>query len=413
MNASRLVVVGASCAGTTAAETLRRSGWQGEIVLLGDEEGLPYDRPPLSKSFLGDPLGTNVSLRTADAFVDLDVRYLPGVTAIGLDVGTRTVVTTSGTFESDGVVVATGVRARRLGWLGDDPRVRYLRTAHDATLLSRDLTERRGSLAVLGGGPLGLEAAASAAGLGWDVQVIEAGPQVMPAMLGPGLAERVVAHHLGRGIDIRTSVLASGLDASGLSLSTGERLDVDLILVAVGAVPNSEWLEGTAGLTVDNGVVCDAYGEAAPLVYAAGDVARWMHPDYRRLVRLESRTNAVRQAVTSARNLVAALSGAPDERSQHAPEPFFWSDQGELRLKAYGDVGGADRTDVDGGAGAGLTLFGGDGDVLVGFASQGASMNVVSDLRSAMATRRSISDVVNDLSDFAVSPPLRRREVAA
>lgn len=413
MSASRVVVVGASCAGITAAEALRRSGWEGDIVLVGDEAGLPYDRPPLSKGFLGDPDGTNIALRTSEAIEALELCRLSGVSATALEVDTKTVVTTEGTFEADGVVIATGVRARRLDWLQDVSQVRYLRNVDDATRLSRDLRTRRGALAVLGGGPLGLEAAATAAALGWEVQLVEAGAQVMPTMLGPGLANRVVEHHHDRGIAIRTSVLATGFDSSGLHLSTGERLDVDLCLVAVGAVPNTEWLADTAGVTVDDGLACDAYGEAAPFIYGAGDVARWMHPEYGRLVRLESRTNAVRQAMTSAGNLASALAGAADQRSAYAPEPFFWSDQGELRLKAYGDVGGADRTDIDGGAAAGLTLFGGEGDVLVGFASLGAPMSIMADLRAAMAARRSLTDVIDDVSDFAVSPPSKAPQTVA
>lgn len=413
MNASRVVVVGAACAGLTAAESLRRSGWEGEIVLVGDEDGAPYDRPPLSKAFLMDPGATDVALRPSDAVDQLNLRHFSGISATRLNVDTRTIETTGGTFEADGVIVATGVRARKLSWLDGDRRVRYLRTKHDATLLSSDLAAGPGSLVVLGGGPLGLEAAVSAAALGWRVSLVEAGPQIMPTMLGSGLADRVVAHHRSRGVDVRTSAMAVGLDGSGLQLASGDLLPADLCLVAVGAVPNTEWLADTPGLRIEDGLVCDEFGEAAPLVYGAGDVARWLHPGYGRLVRLESRTNAVRQAMTGARNLFAAMLGEPEKRAHYAPEPFFWSDQGELRLKAYGDIGGSDRIDVDGGQEGAVTLFVDHEEALIGFAFLGVPMTIMGGLRQAIASRRSLDDVLAELSGFAVQPPTRTRRTAA
>nr|WP_296773442.1 FAD/NAD(P)-binding oxidoreductase [Rhodococcus sp. (in: high G+C Gram-positive bacteria)] len=396
--AGRVVVVGASCAGLMAAEGLRRAGWHDEIVLLGEELGLPYDRPPLSKSFLANSEDTEILLRQPEAFDSLNLRHLPGVSADGVEVATRTVSTDAGTFEADGVILTTGVRARRLEWLEHDARVRYVRTAEDGIALSRDLHGPRGTLAVLGGGPLGLETAATAAALGWKVHLLEAGPQIMPTMLGPGLAERVADHHRRNGITVSTSTTVTGIDSTGLELASGEHVDMNLCVVAVGSIPNTEWLVGSEGLVIDNGVVCDSYGAAAPNIYAAGDVARWTHSGFGRSIRLESRTNAVRQAMAVAKNLYCSLSGLSESCSEYSPEPFFWSDQGALRLKAFGDLGGSVRLDLAGDGSTGLTLFGDESGVLVGFSALGLPIGVVNMLRDSMTQRRSVTENFTELT---------------
>jgi NADPH-dependent 2,4-dienoyl-CoA reductase/sulfur reductase-like enzyme len=334
----RIVVAGASAAGLATAETLRREGYDGTLTLVGDEPHPPYDRPPLSKQFLTGQWDTGqLALRT-EADLDalgLDLRL--GVAATRLDPATRSVRLSDGsTVSYDGLVIATGVRPRRLP--GRDAQV--LRSLDDALALRERLGPGR-RLVVVGAGFLGAEAAAAAVGLGADVTLLEPAPVPLAHVVGTAVGQVLTRAHLERGVELRTGVTVSEVTGTGVLLADGEVVEGDAVLVAVGSRPNTEWLAGS-GLAVEDGVACDAYCEAAPGIYAAGDVARWYNPLFATSMRIEHRTNASEQGMAAARNLLAA----PEARKPFAPVPYFWSDQYDMRIQAYGHLRDHDEVAV-------------------------------------------------------------------
>ena len=333
----RIVVVGASAAGLAAAETLRCEGYDGTLTLVGDEPHAPYDRPPLSKQLLAAEWESErLALRTpADlAALDLDLRL--GVPAAGLELADSSVRLADGCeVPYDGLIVATGVRARRLPGEG----AHVLRTLDDALTL-RDRLGPGLRLVVVGAGFLGAEAAAVAWRLGAEVTLLEPAPVPLAHAVGTQVGELLTRAHLERGVDLRCGVSVSEVTEDGVRLADGEVIEADEVLVAVGSLPNTEWLEGS-GLTVGDGVVCDEYCEAARNVYAAGDVARWYNPLFGTAMRIEHRTNAAEQGMAAARNLLN-----PEARKPFAPVPYFWSDQYDMRIQAYGYLRGHDEVAV-------------------------------------------------------------------
>ncbi|MDA2806782.1 NAD(P)/FAD-dependent oxidoreductase [Nocardiopsis suaedae] len=336
----RVVVVGASAAGLATVEALRRKGHDGPVTVVGAEPYPPYDRPPLSKQVLaGSWPPERTRLRTAEVLEGLGAEWVLGDPATGLDPLSRTVATASGrAVGGDAVVVATGARPRTLP--GQEPLtgVHVLRTLDEAAALRADLLDRggngRGRLVVVGEGVLGAEAAATACGLGVDTALV--GPQRVPmeAQLGPLVGGLLAELHRGEGVRLRLGAAVSGLAddgggrVRGVLLDTGEELPADTVLVAVGARPETDWLEGS-GLEVSDGLVCDAHCRAAEGVYAVGDVSRWYHEGLGRSVRLENRTNAVEQAGAVA----AAVLG--DERP-YVPVPYLWTDQFGAKIQIHG-----------------------------------------------------------------------------
>ncbi|MER5267249.1 FAD-dependent oxidoreductase [Actinosynnema sp. NPDC002837] len=331
---SDVLVVGASAAGLATAEALRRKGFTGGLTLLGDEAHPPYDRPPLSKQVLaGAWEPERAQLRGPDLFEELGATHLPGDPAVSLDPATRAVRTASGAvLRADAVVVATGVRPRTLPDQGGLGGVHVLRTVDDAVALRADLLAAE-RLVVVGDGVLGAEVAATARGLGLDVTL--AGPQAAPlaAQLGPLASGLLADLHAGNGVRLRLGAAVLGLTGrdgrvTGVRSATGDVLPADVVVVALGAVPNTDWLLDS-GLRLDNGVVCDARCRAADGVYAVGDVARWHHEHLGALLRLENRTNAAEQAAVVADNILGA------DRA-YTPVPYFWTDQFDAKLQVFG-----------------------------------------------------------------------------
>ena len=330
---SSVLVVGASAAGLATVEALRRKGYTGEVTLLGDEGHPPYDRPPLSKQVLsGRWEPDRAHLRTAEALEALRARLVLGDAAVSLDVGARAVRTASGaTLTADTVVVATGARPRTLGGGPRVAGVHVLRTVADALVLRADLVAAR-RLVVVGDGVLGTEIAATARELGVDVTVLGLQPSLMAFPLGPLASEALTALHVERGVRLRPGTAFDGLvddgdRVTGVRVAGGEVLPADVVVVAVGAVPNTEWL-ADSGLALDNGVVCDERCRAAEGVYAVGDVARWQHPRLGSL-RLENRTNATEQAAAVAEDILGA-------DRPYAPVPYFWTDQFDAKIHVHG-----------------------------------------------------------------------------
>ncbi|MEU6200738.1 FAD-dependent oxidoreductase [Streptomyces sp. NPDC047061] len=341
---SRVLVVGASAAGLTTVESLRRKGHTGPITVLGEEPHAPYDRPPLSKQVLsGAWEPERAALRTREALSGLDAEFVLGDPAVALDTAARTVRTRSGReLTADAVVIATGVRARQLPGQGGQEGVHTLRTLDDALALRAGLLAAE-RLVVVGEGVLGSEIAATARTLGLDVTL--AGPLAAPMALqvGPLVSGVLADLHTERGVRLRLGTGVAGLDGrggrvTGVRLATGEVLPADVVAVSIGAVPATQWLEGS-GLTLDNGVVCDSRCRAADGIYAVGDVARWYHEGLGRLIRLENRTNATEQAAAVA----DAVLG--DERP-YTPVPYFWTDQYDARLQVYGFLPADAEVDV-------------------------------------------------------------------
>ncbi|GCB53083.1 NAD(P)/FAD-dependent oxidoreductase [Streptomyces sp. NL15-2K] len=341
----RIVVVGASAAGLAAVETLRREGYDGTLTLVGDEALPPYDRPPLSKQLLaGEWDADRLPLRTPADLTALDLDLRLGVAATGLELTERTVALADGReVPYDGLIVATGVRPRRLPGEG----AHVLRTLDDALRLRDRLAPGR-RLVVVGAGFLGAEAAAVAWRLGARVTLLEPAPVPLAHAVGTEVGEVLTRAHLDRGVDLRCGVTVTEVTEGGVRLADGESVEADEVLVAVGSQPNTEWLDGS-GLPLGDGVVCDAYCEAAwgsprPKaggVYAAGDVARWYNPLFGVSMRIEHRANAAEQGMAAARNLLR-----PEARKPFAPVPYFWSDQYDMKIQAYGFPRGHDEVAV-------------------------------------------------------------------
>jgi NADPH-dependent 2,4-dienoyl-CoA reductase/sulfur reductase-like enzyme len=333
-----VLVVGAAAGGLATAEALRRRGFTGPITVLGAEPHLPYDRPPLSKQVLaGEWAPERARLRPVDATLHL------GDPAVAFDAASRRVTTAAGrVFEAESVVLATGARPRRLPGALEAYALRSLDEA--LSLRAALLPGRR--LVVVGDGVLGTEIAATATKLGVDVTLAGPQPAPMHLQLGPVVAGLLADLHtrggvrlrLGSGVtglvpaDIAPDAALAGPAAVGVTLASGETLPADVVVVAFGAAPATEWLRGS-GLTLDDGVVCDEQCRAADGVWAVGDVARWHHPGLGASIRLENRTNAVEQADAVAANILGAAR-------PYAPIPYFWTEQFGVRIHLYGFSGG-------------------------------------------------------------------------
>lgn len=329
-----VLVVGASAAGLGTVEALRRKGYQGRITVLGDEIGLPYDRPPLSKQVLsGAWQPERAHLRTEDQLRALNAEFALGESAVALDAGTHAVHTDAGrVLTGDTLVLATGASPRMLPEQRGVRGVYPLRTLKDALAL-RDAFGSAQRLVVVGDGVLGSETAATAAQTGLHTTLVGLQPAPMADQFGPRIAACVADLHTRNGVRVLSNTGISDLAhaqrrVTGVRLQTGEVLPADTVVVAIGCRPTTDWLS-TSGLHVDDGIVCDAQCRAAPGIYAVGDVARWYHEDVQRHVRLENRTNATLQAGAVAGNILGAATA-------YRPVPSFWTDQYDTRIQVFG-----------------------------------------------------------------------------
>jgi phthalate 3,4-dioxygenase ferredoxin reductase subunit len=331
-----VVVVGSSVGGVRTAQALRSAGFEGRVVLVGEEARLPYDKPPLSKQFLaGSWDAERVALLTQAAADAARIELRLGVAAQRLDVAGRQVVLDDGErLDYDAVVIATGAAARPSPWAARSG-VHVVRTLNDSESLQADL-RRDGHVVVVGGGFIGAEVAATARALGREVTVVDPLPVPIGRVVGAEVGAHFAELHRRHGVATRfgTGVESVEGDAGQLRvvLTDGTELSAATVVVGIGATPNDGWL-ADSGLLVENGVVCDEFSRAVdtPAVHAVGDVARWFHPDHGEHTRVEHWTNAVDQAVCVAHNIAH-----PDDLRAYRPIEYVWSDQYDWKIQIVG-----------------------------------------------------------------------------
>jgi len=333
---STYVIVGASLAGAKAAETLRQEGFDGHIVLLGEEDERPYERPPLSKGYLlGKEDRSSIFVHEEGWYAENGVDLRLGVRVTALDPGAKQVsLADGGTIAYDRVLLATGASPRRLNAPGADlDGIMYLRRVGDSERLQAAL-RGAGQVVTVGGGWIGLEVTAAAREAGCEVTVVEPELVALHRQLGPELGGVFTDLHKEHGVVFRfresvTEFRGSGGKVNGVVTSSGAVLPADLVVVGIGAIP-ATGLASDAGLDVGNGVIVDAGLRAsAPGVFAAGDVANAYHPLYRKHVRVEHWANALNGGPAAAKSMLG-------QGVSYDAVPYFYSDQYDLGMEAAG-----------------------------------------------------------------------------
>jgi 3-phenylpropionate/trans-cinnamate dioxygenase ferredoxin reductase subunit len=330
------VIVGASLAGAKAAETLRAEGATGPVVLVGAEDELPYERPPLSKDYLqGKAERDSIYVHPRQWYADNNVDLRLGTTVTGIDRAAHAVVNADGSrIEYGRLLLTTGSAPRRLAVEGDDlDGVRYLRSVGDSDRLKAAFGAGV-RVAVIGAGWIGLEAAAAARNAGADVTILEMADLPLLRVLGPEAAEVFAALHRDHGVDLRfgvqvAAIAGEGGRATGVRLADGSTVPADVIVVGIGVAPNIQ-LAQEAGLKVDSGVRVDAgLCSSDPHIYAAGDVASAYHPVLGKHIRVEHWANALNQGPAAARSMLG-------QDIAYDRVPYFYTDQYDLGMEYSG-----------------------------------------------------------------------------
>ena len=341
------VIVGASHAAAQLVVSLRQQGWEGEIVLVGDEPHLPYHRPPLSKTFLsGDKGLEDILIRPASAYEKANVTLRLGQRVTALNSVDKTLTIDNGdVIHFEKLVLATGSRARQISLPGADKAgVFYLRNVGDVNGI-RALIGTGKRAVIIGGGYIGLESAAAMRAMGMEVTVLEAMSRVLQRITAPEISAFYQRIHTEEGVNVQTDVVIRSIegDASvtGVQCEDGLFYPADVVIVGIGIVPNIELAE-SAGIQIENGIVVNEYCESShPDILAVGDCTYHFNPIYGRQLRLESVQNAVDQAKVAA----ATVAG---KREPYAALPWFWSDQYNLKLQIAGLSQGFDQVVVRG-----------------------------------------------------------------
>lgn len=329
------VIIGAGHVGGRAAEAMRQAGFEGEIVLIGEEPYVPYERPPLSKDLLTGDEGPEKTYLNPPGFYGeqaIDLRLETQATAIDRT-GRKVVLRDGSTVAYEKLLLATGGRVRTLDCEGANLEgIHYIRTIDDALGLRPQLTEGV-RVAVIGGGFIGLEVAASARTRGAHVTVVELADQVLARVADPAVGDLVARFHRHHGVHVMTGATVERIDGNGrvseVICTDGETIAADLVIVGIGILPNQE-IAAEAGLEVANGIIADEFGRTSdPDIFTAGDAAFHYNPILGRYLRLESWENAQLGAVAVGRNMVA-------DPEPYAALPWFWSDQFDLNLQVVG-----------------------------------------------------------------------------
>jgi len=343
------VIAGAGLAGAKAAEALRSEGFEGRIVLVGDEPELPYERPPLSKDYLrGESPREQARVHEAGFYADHDIELLTGTKVTDLNAGARDVTLSTGErLGYDRLLLATGSEPRRLSVPGAElDGIHYLRTFADSDAIAAAL--KPGARAVIaGGGWIGMEVAASARQKGLEVTIVELEDVPLSRALGREAGLIYARLHREHGVELHTGVAVARVEGEGrverVVLADGRAFDADLVVCGLGAAPRTE-LAQRAGLAIENGVICDASLQTSdPHVFAAGDIANAEHPFYGHRVRVEHWANALNQPEVAAK----AMLGKP---ASYDKLPYFFSDQYDAGMEYRGLAIGADAFEIDGDA---------------------------------------------------------------
>lgn len=395
-----IVIVGSGLCGASAAETLRREGFDGRVLMIGAEPELPYDRPPLSKDVLqGTADESSIRLRSADEWAALNVELLCGVEVTSIDTRTRSLRLSEGPdIAAQSVLLATGGDPRRLPVEGSDlDGVLYLRSLGDA-LAIREFVRSRANIVVVGAGFIGAEVAASARLSGCSVTLLEAAATPLSRVLTPQLGAWYAEQHAKRGVEVRLNStiesIEGGPDVKGVRLRDGGWIDADCVVIGIGMEPRVDVAQAS-GIEVSNGIVVDEYLRTSQDgVFAAGDACISPNPFLPRGARLESWANAREQGAAAAKSMLGL--GSPYEHV-----PWVWSDQYDLRLQLAGHATAGDdaimRGDLD--TDAFTVLFHREGIV-----TAAVGVNTPRDVRAAtklIQSKRRIA--VADLADSSVA----------
>lgn len=345
--AKPFVIIGAGQCGLKAAETFRQSGYEGELILIGDEPQPPYQRPPLSKAFLKGELEEDRLYLKSDAFYeDHNVTVKFGVKAETLDADNKLITLSDGEMiEYDKLLIATGTMARKIPLQGAELEGVYtLRTIDDVTALSNAITPTS-KIGIIGAGYIGLEVAASLRSRGNEVTVIEAAPRVLARVMPQEMSDFFEALHQRNGVQIYKGVGTKSIEGDSkveaILLQNDHRINCDIVLLAVGASPIVALAE-SAKLDVNNGIVVNEHAQTSdPDIFAAGDCASFYSKRYDRWIRLESVQNAIDQGKIAAQSMMG-------KDTAYDPLPWFWSDQYDVKLQIAGLSQGFDRLEIDG-----------------------------------------------------------------
>jgi 3-phenylpropionate/trans-cinnamate dioxygenase ferredoxin reductase component len=375
-----VVVIGAGQAGAALAAKLRSLGHKGGITLIGEEPSPPYQRPPLSKAYLmGEMAEDRLWLRAPEFYTEQAITLRLGQPATSINPATKTVTVAGDTLSYDHLALATGSSARKLpAAIGCDLAGVYtVRTLADVDAMRAEFREGA-RLVIVGGGYIGLEAAAVASKLGLDVTLLEMAPRILQRVAAPETSDYFRALHQARGVKIYES---TGLDrllgdgrVNGVRLSDGRVLPADFVIAGVGITPNTALAEA-AGLVIDNGIATDAMGQTSdPAIWAAGDCASF--PWRQGRLRLESVGNAIDQAEVVAANILGAAT-------PYTAQPWFWSDQYDCKLQIAGLNTGYDRIVARQGEGASVSFWYYQGSALL-------AVDAMNDSRAYMVGKRLI-----------------------
>ena len=382
---NHVIVIGAGQAGAACVAKLRASGHQGQITLIGDEPSPPYQRPPLSKAYLlGEMEEERLWLRGAEFYEGNAITLRLGTPVTAIDPVAKTVTLGAETLRYGDLVLTTGSTPRRLPAAigGDLEGVYTVRTLADVDAMKAEFAPGK-RLVIVGGGYIGLEAAAVARKLGLDVTVLEMAPRILQRVAAPETSDHFRALHTAHGVKIMES---TGLDrllgdtrVTGARLASGQEIAADFVIVGVGIIPGTALAEA-AGLAIENGIRTDEMGRTSdPHVWAAGDCASFPWAGGR--LRLESVGNAIEQAETVAENIVFSATGGAEKPYQ--AHPWFWSDQYDCKLQIGGLNTGYDRIVTRGPEGEVVSFWYYKGDTLL-------AVDAMNDPRSYMVGKRLI-----------------------
>lgn len=330
MTEASMVIVGGGKAGARAAVAFRENAWKGPVTLISDEALAPYDRPPLSKATIMDEAEPQpVYLLDEGMMTSLEVNFLRGSAATAIDRNAKTVSLADGKkIPYDRLLIATGAEPRRLLQAGAE-RALLLRDLADSAKIRSEFIGGK-SVAIIGGGFIGLELASSAAKRGCNVTVIEAQPRILMRGVPPDIAARIAARHAKAGVAILTSAGIAQIGSDSILLSDGREVPAEIVIAGIGAAPRIRLAE-QAGLALDNGIACNTYLQTSdPYIFAVGDCCSFPHPVFgNERLRLEAWRNASDQAIVAVENMLGG-------QRPYEAVPWFWTDQYELNLQIAG-----------------------------------------------------------------------------